>query len=127
MTHLAAIAAGGALGALARYAVSYLVSQRLGPAFPLGTLAINVAGCWLLGLVAELAEGTLIDPALRSFLTVGFLGAFTTFSTFSLETINLLQDGEAGLALLNVAASVAAGLASCWLGMLAARLLMRAI
>jgi len=90
------IALGGVLGTLARYVLQGWVQQRSGLAtFPVGTLAINLAGSFLVGFVIRLATGsTLIQPDLRAALTIGFCGAFTTMSTFSYESIRLLGDGE---------------------------------
>ena len=97
-----AIALTGALGALARYWLDGAVSRHTGGGFPWGTFAINVTGSFLLGLVFTLlTERYRVDPWLRSALTIGFLGAYTTFSTLSLETYRLLEDGAVGLALAN--------------------------
>ena len=93
---IAYIALGGVLGTLARYVLQGWVQQRSGLAtFPVGTLAINLAGSFLVGFVIRLATGsTLIQPDLRAGLTIGFCGAFTTMSTFSYENMKLLADGE---------------------------------
>jgi fluoride exporter len=91
---IAYITLGGIVGTLARYVVQGIVQTRAG-AFPTGTLAINIAGSFVLGFVMRLATGaTLISPELRGGLTIGFCGAFTTMSTFSYETVVLLQDGD---------------------------------
>lgn len=88
-----AVAAGGALGAMARHGVSRLSFHLLGPNFPWGTLAANVTGSFVMGLVIVwLASREPNSPALRAFLTVGLLGAFTTFSTFSLDVVTLYRD-----------------------------------
>ena len=106
-----AIALGGAAGALARYGLSTVVYGWLGRAFPWGTLAVNVLGSAAIGLCFALVmqrvtveEGS--AALLQSAVVVGFLGAFTTFSTFSLETIGLLEAGQIGRALLNAMGSV---------------------
>jgi CrcB protein len=93
---IAYIALGGILGTVARYVLQGWVQQRSGLAtFPVGTLAINLIGSFVLGLVIRLATGsTLISPDLRAALTIGFCGAFTTMSTFSYESMKLLADGE---------------------------------
>ncbi len=93
---IAYIALGGVVGTLARYLLQGWVQQRSGLAtFPVGTLAINLTGSFVLGLVVRLATGsTLINPDTRAALTIGFCGAFTTMSTFSYETMKLLNDGE---------------------------------
>jgi len=119
---LAAVAAGGAAGALLRFGVSSGADRLLGRAFPWSTLLINVTGSLALGaLYALLVERELFSPALRGLLMVGLLGAFTTFSTFSLETVHLLERGELARALAYVAASVLLCVAGCWLGLHLAR------
>ena len=91
---IAYIALGGAVGTLARYLVQGVIQARAG-AFPLGTLAINIAGSCLLGFIVRLATGsTVVSPDLWGGLTIGFCGAFTTMSTFSYETVALLTDGQ---------------------------------
>lgn len=111
MTQLLAVAAGGALGALARWGVSVLIQSRTGLAFPWGTLGVNLLGCLVIGVVYGLFQGVELPQAVRLFVTLGFLGAFTTFSTFGYESVNLLQQGHPGRALAYVALSVMAGLA----------------
>ncbi|RRQ19973.1 fluoride efflux transporter CrcB [Thiohalobacter thiocyanaticus] len=107
MIHWLAIALGGALGSVLRYAVSTGVHQWWGREFPYGTLVVNVLGSLLMGvLFILLVERLAVAPALRAFWLVGLLGAFTTFSTFSLETLNLMQAGELGRAAANVLLSV---------------------
>ncbi|WP_374765006.1 fluoride efflux transporter CrcB [Yunchengibacter salinarum] len=92
-----AIALGGALGAVSRHYVGALVMSGLGTSFPAGTLAVNVAGSFLIGLlVTTLVWKMQVAPEMRAFLVVGFLGSFTTFSTFSLELLLLLERGETG-------------------------------
>ena len=119
---VAAIAVAGALGALARYAVGGLVADRAHGVFPWGTLVVNVSGSLVLGfLFVLLTERLLPHPTLRIALTVGFLGAYTTFSTFSLETLRLIQDGAVGIAAMNVFGSVAAGLVAVYLGWVVGR------
>ena len=122
MTRILAIATGGAVGALVRYWTSTAVHSRLGMAFPYGTLVVNVIGSLLMGflyvwLLERVAEG----PALRAFLLVGLLGAFTTFSTFSLETLNLVESGQTAKALANILISVTLCISAAGLGVLAAR------
>ncbi len=91
---IAYITLGGIIGTLARYLVQGVIQTRAG-AFPLGTLAINIAGSFLLGFIVRIATGsTIVSPELRGGLTIGFCGAFTTMSTFSYETVALLTDGE---------------------------------
>ena len=111
------IAMGGALGALLRFWVSTAVYTRLGRQFPWGTLAVNVGGSFLMGLLAVLLIERLVSgPDMRAFVLIGFLGAFTTFSTFSMETFNLLEQGDTVTALLNIAVSVVACLMATLLG-----------
>jgi CrcB protein len=115
----AAVAAGSALGALARYLCSVAAVALLGPAFPWGTLTVNVLGSLLIGLYASLSEpdGRLLaSPAQRQFVMAGFCGGFTTFSIFSLETLLLVDRHEFDLAAIYVAVSVALWLVSVWIG-----------
>ena len=104
------IGLGGFLGAISRYIVALWIGQRWGRTFPLGTFAINVSGSFLIGLLMSLfTEKYMVNPQVRLLLVVGFLGAYTTFSTFEYETGNLVKDGEWSIALLNVVFSVIAG------------------
>lgn len=111
------ISLGAALGANARYWVSNWAAQRWGAAFPYGTILINLTGSLLIGLFLTLAaERFLIDPRLRLLLTVGFLGAYTTFSTYSFESYNLFARGQWLLAALNAFGSTIAGILAVGLG-----------
>lgn len=122
MQQYLAIAAGGAVGALMRFAMSNWVYGVTGRDFPYGTLVVNVAGCLLMGILyVLLLERVAGEVAWRAFLLIGMLGAFTTFSTFSIETLNLLENGAHLRALINVLASVSACLLATWLGVVAAR------
>lgn len=117
-----AIAAGGALGALLRFWVSNGIYGLLGRDFPYGTLAVNVLGSLLMGfLYVMLIDKLALGPQWRAALLIGLLGAFTTFSTFSMETLNLVEAGEIFKALLNVLLSVSLCLAATWFGVLAGR------
>ncbi len=110
---------GSALGGIARYAVSGLVAGWVGETFPFGTLAVNVLGSFGIGLFAVLTapDGRLlVDPTIRQFTMAGLFGGFTTFSSFSLQTLALLQEGEWPAAVANVLASVGACLLGVWLG-----------
>jgi CrcB protein len=122
MTQMMAIAAGGAIGALLRYWTSLAVHSRLGSGFPYGTLMVNVLGSLLMGfLYIRLIERIAAGATLRAFLLIGVLGAFTTFSTFSMETLNLVEGGQLGKALLNVVVSVTVCMTAAALGVFAAR------
>ncbi len=118
MTKLLLIGAGGFIGSVLRYVVSGLaqsLSQSI--AFPYGTLAVNILGCFCIGFLSELLDArALISTGMRAFLVVGILGGFTTFSAFGSETMNLIRDGEGALALMNVGAQVLLGLGAVWLG-----------
>jgi fluoride exporter len=117
------IALGSALGGMARFACSNLAVAWFGPAFPWGTLAINVLGSFVIGFFATLTgpDGRLLVPGdARQFVMVGFCGGYTTFSSFSLQTLTLIQDGEAVRAGLNVAGSVILCMLAVWLGYVAA-------
>lgn len=122
MNMTVAIAAGGALGALFRYWVSVGVHRFAGSEFPYGTLTVNVAGSLLMGAGYVLfIERMDVDPVWRGALLIGLLGAFTTFSTFSIETLNLIENGESFRAVVNVVASVILCVVACWIGMVAGR------
>lgn len=118
MIKLLLIGTGGFLGSVLRYLVSGSVqaaSQSI--AFPYGTLAVNVIGCFFIGFLSELADSrSLFSSDTRTFLVIGILGGFTTFSAFGNETMNLLRDGERLLAMVNVGAQVLFGLGAVWLG-----------
>jgi CrcB protein len=115
------IVIAGGLGALCRYALDGAVGRRFS-GFPWGTFAVNVSGSLALGFLFTLmVERLEVAPWPRSAVTIGFLGGYTTFSTFSLETFRLLQDRELGLAAANVLGSVAAGLLAVYVGVVAAR------
>jgi CrcB protein len=115
--NLILIAAGGALGALARYGIAGLVQSRAAGFFPWGTLAVNVIGSFLLGFGFRFMEGVAIPAEWRQAATVGFLGAFTTFSTFSFEAVALVQDGDWRRAATYLFASVLLGLAAVVAGL----------
>ena len=116
------IAIGGAAGAVARYLVDSTVAQRIPGAFPWGTLVVNMSGSVVLGLLFALAiERGVLPATVRAPLMIGFLGAYTTFSTLMLESWRLIEDGALGLALLNVAGSAALGLAALFVGLAVGR------
>jgi fluoride exporter len=122
---LLCIAAGGVPGALARFAVSRWTQTRVGGLFPWGTLVVNLTGCFGIGFFFGLFENVVVSPSLRTFLLIGFFGAYTTFSTFSIETINLLREGEIRFAVLNMLLSNGLGLMLTVAGWLTARITLR--
>jgi CrcB protein len=127
MNQIIAIALGGSIGALARFWLANLVYDLLGRSFPHGTLFVNVSGSFLMGFLTELMLNRFAaTPEYRAALLVGFLGAYTTFSTFSIETLNLLEQGETVKALLNMFLSVVLCLAAVWFGVLWGRKLFAA-
>ncbi len=118
------IALGSALGGMARYACQSLFAAWLGPAFPWGTLVVNVGGSFIIGLFAALTgpDGRfLASPNTRQFVMVGLCGGYTTFSSFSLQTLELAQEGAFLRAGLNIGGSVVLCLLSVWLGWIAAQ------
>lgn len=122
MTQALAIAAGGAIGALLRYWTSLGVHALLGRGFPYGTLTVNVAGSLLMGLLFVLfVERLNVGGEWRAAILIGLLGSFTTFSTFSIETLNLMEQGELLKALLNILLSVGLCLGAAWLGVITGR------
>lgn len=113
------VAIGGALGSLARWWVSLAIAKSLGPAFPWGTLLANVSGCFVIGFVAGWSSehGRLVESdTARNFAMVGFCGGYTTFSAFSLQTVEMLQAGDLARAGANVAASLVLCLVATWAG-----------
>lgn len=115
------IGVAGFFGSIARYAVSGMVS-RVDESFPWGTFAVNITGSFAIGfLVALFSHRLVVHPDLRVAVTVGFLGAYTTFSTLALETFELADTRAWGWAAVNIIASITVGLAAVWLGMLAGR------
>lgn len=118
------IALGSALGGVARYACSTLVAQAVGGGFPWGTLVVNVVGSFVIGLFATAPAG--LSPDARLFITVGLCGGYTTFSSFSLQTLDLLRSGQTAAALGNIAGSVALCLLAVWAGAAAGGLMSQA-
>ena len=124
MERLLLVAAGGAIGSALRYLVATAALTWMGPSFPWGTLAVNLAGSFLIGLAQSLAtEGLVLGEDARLFLTSGVLGGLTTYSAFSYESVRLLESGASGPAWLNVVGTTAACLAFCYLGLLAGRMM----
>lgn len=117
------ISLGGILGANARYLLGTWIAERYGTSFPYGTLVINISGSFVIGLFLTLiAERFVLHPNWRLFFAVGFLGAYTTFSTFSYESVVLLQNGGWRLGLVNMVGSVMLGPMAVMMGMAVARL-----
>jgi len=111
---------GGGLGSGSRYVISTLAERRFGSAFAWGTLLVNLAGCLLIGFAVGIIDKALVPRSLRVFLVSGFLGGFTTFSSFSLESIRMFQNGAVGKGLANIGINVVLGLALTLTGMFAA-------
>ena len=116
------VALGGAVGSVIRYVVGLALQSRSGLDFPVGTLLVNLSGCLLLGFLIHYALATpAITPELRALLTTGLCGGYTTFSTFSYETVTLIQDGDWRRATLYVGLSVAGSILAVMLGIAGAR------
>ncbi len=115
---LGIIGAGGFVGAVLRYLVSGWVQYRSGSiVFPFGTMSVNMIGCFVIGFLTFLVESrSLFSPELRSFVLIGLLGAFTTFSTFGNETLGLIRDNRIDLATMNAGIQVIVGVGMVWLG-----------
>ncbi len=114
-SYLLPVAIGSAVGGMARYAMTALVQDRTAVAFPVGTLAVNVLGCFLIGVFVQLLAGRMSQTT-QLLLTTGFCGGFTTFSTFSYETVKLMQEGLWQRAAAYAVASVVLGIAAFWTG-----------
>jgi fluoride exporter len=122
MQMILSIALGGAMGAVARHFLSYRIASLFGHGLPYGTLAVNVLGSFFMGVLITLfAERYALSQEMRAFLTVGLLGGFTTFSTFSLETALLIERNALGLAALYIAASVLLAVGGLFAGIWAGR------
>ncbi|MCB2202274.1 fluoride efflux transporter CrcB [bacterium] len=122
MHKLILVGVGGFAGAISRYVLSGLAHRLLGSSFPWGTLAVNLIGCFLIGGLMVFAEDrAVLSPQTRLLLGVGFLGAFTTFSTFGYESLELLRDKQLFYLALNLLVSVVGGLTAVWAGRALAR------
>jgi CrcB protein len=119
------VALGGGAGALARYYLSKLIEEHFPLVLPLGTLVVNLAGSLFIGFVAGFFNSVVVSAEIKTFVSIGFLGAFTTFSTFTLENIRLFQAGEVKFALLNIIVSNVGGLLAVLAGILAANLIFK--
>jgi CrcB protein len=115
--------AGGGLGAATRYLLQGFVYRVVGSEFPYGTMVVNILGCFLIGMVmSSLEERFTATPSLRIFLTIGVLGGFTTFSSFTYESLALLREGDVFAGLSNIFGSMVGCLAATWMGTLVGRL-----
>ncbi|MBX2965603.1 MAG: fluoride efflux transporter CrcB [Cyclobacteriaceae bacterium] len=121
MAKLLLVALGGALGTLARYGVNSLAHEKYTGLFPLATLTVNLTGSFIIGLVWGITSGLNINQNLVAFLSIGVLGGFTTFSSYSLETLNLLRVGDYKLALYSVLLNNVAGILLAFLGFMLAK------
>ena len=127
LTAFLAVGAGGAIGSMLRYAVTLWMVEKIGPGFPWHTALINVVGSFLIGVVAVYAQSSIgLSPAVGAFAVVGVLGGFTTFSTFSFDTVTLIADGAGGLALAYCVGTVVLGIAGAVAGMTLARVALHA-
>ena len=114
--NLLLIAIGGALGSVARYLFSSFVLRASGSLLGVGTFAVNVVGCVVFGVIAGLAERRFVfGPETRTFLLIGLLGGFTTFSSFAFESVQLLRDGQFLAATVNIVGQVVAGIVGLWM------------
>lgn len=117
------VAIGGALGSVSRYLLSNWVNNKTKSNFPWGTFSVNIIGSFIIGIFFILVMDKANSPQLKLIVSVGFLGAFTTFSTFSLETFNLIRENNILLALGNIGLSVALGLLAVWSGIIIGKLI----
>jgi len=115
------IVVAGGLGSGSRYLIGTWAVERIGAGFPYGTILVNLLGCFAIGFAMQAASVSSWSPELRAAVTAGFLGGFTTYSSFNQETLSLFANGSPGAAAVNVAITLAGGLAAGWLGLLLAR------
>lgn len=111
------VGAGGFAGSVSRYLLTRFIHTKLPIAFPLGTYAVNMAGCLLIGIIMGLSFQSMVSTQARLLLATGFCGGFTTFSTYALEVFELYQRGEAGASLLYLLGSILIGVLSIWIGL----------
>ncbi len=127
MVRILLVLVGGGIGAVLRYLLSTLVLQYSGPSFPMGTLVVNLSGSFVIGALAGVFERAVVPPDLRAFLQTGIMGGYTTFSSFGLETMQLLRGGEFSLATINMLASNLGGLALVFAGYAASQFVLNRI
>ncbi|HNX58998.1 MAG TPA: fluoride efflux transporter CrcB [Spirochaetota bacterium] len=121
------VLAGSAAGGLSRYLLSRGISVVSSGVFPVGTMVINLTGCFIIGFLSGVIEYKVVPPNLRLFLQTGFLGGYTTFSTFGLETFSLMKSGEMSLALVNVVVSAVIGVALVFAGYMVSQVILRTV
>jgi CrcB protein len=121
MERLLWISVAGAAGTAARYLLTIAIAQRFGSALPWGTLAVNLTGCFLIAMLVPAGAALGWSPTVRTAATVGFLGGFTTYSSFNYETMRLWDSDASGAALLNMVLTIGGGLLAGWLGLVAGR------
>jgi len=119
------IAIGGAISAILRYLISGIGYKILGNGFAWGTLIVNLTGSFLIGFLWEIFENSVVSATFRIFLLIGFLGAFTTFSSYTLETLNFLRDNEVRLAIMNIFLNNVVGVSLVFFGILCGKLILR--
>lgn len=127
MNNLLLIASGGALGALARFGISKFIGKIIGGPFPWGTLTANFIGLFIIGVLFEFFERSILPQSMRYLITIGFLGALTTFSTYGLESLLLMKNGQIRIALFNILLSNIGGLICVGVGMLFSRFLLKTL
>jgi fluoride exporter len=116
------VGVGGALGSILRFWLGSYIGSRMGARFPYGTMIINITGSFLVGFVlAVMTAKTQLSPNWRYLIPIGFIGGYTTFSSFEYEALRTIQDGQVGLGLLYVGASVCLGFAAVWVGVMTGR------
>jgi fluoride exporter len=116
------VALGGALGSVARFALGLWIYERMGTRFPYGTFVINISGCFIIGFALTVLDERMgLPPQWRLAIPIGFVGAYTTFSTFEYETLRLTHNGQAAIALLYIVLSVVLGYGAVWLGSVTGR------
>jgi len=122
MEQLLIVFLGGGVGACSRYLIAQFANAKWGADFPIGTFIANVIGCFIIGFfMAAITEKYIINPHWRLFVVVGFVGGLTTFSSFSYESIQLLQNGGLNIAMANILANMVIGFTATWLGMMLVR------